>query len=306
MSKSSEAERQRRREADRQRSREAVEALRSSEGWVRWLASRRHFHRYSLSNHLLNAMQCPHAPRVAGFRAWLKLGYCVRRGERALRIWVPLPPSKAELDAWRKTGAVAAEKPRTRFRLGPVFDRSQVQELPPPAQPVPLDAPICLIDGGDLAWAIDPLTELAGDLGATVVVEAMSESQGGFFDPLTQTIGLNERRSVNHRVKTLIHELGHALLRETRDAKDEVVFGYSEEELVVESVAYTVCGSIGLDTSDYSIPYLASWSERAGLDTIQTAAQTIDQIAKWIEGQINQRQTDAGEALGGEQAPSVS
>jgi antirestriction protein ArdC len=307
MSKTySEAERQQRREADRKRSREAVQALQSSEGWVRWLASRRHFHQYSLSNQLLIAMQCPHATRVAGFRAWLKLGYCVRRGERALRIWVPMPPSQKELEAWRRAGAVAAEKPRTRFRLGPVFDRSQVQELPPPAKPISLDPPICLIDGDDLAWAMTPLTRLADELGATVVVEAMPESQGGFFDPYIQTIGLNERRSVNHRVKTLIHELGHALLRQRTPADGAPAFSYSEEELVVESVAYTVCGSIGLDTSDYSIPYLASWSERAGLDTIQAAAQTIDQIAKRIEEQIKQGETNAGEALGGEPVQSVS
>lgn len=30
------------------------------------------------------------------------------------------------------------------------------------------------------------------------------------------------------------------------------------EELVVESAAYTVCGAPGLDSSGYSIPYLAS------------------------------------------------
>jgi N-terminal domain of anti-restriction factor ArdC len=41
----------------------------------------------SLANQLLIAMQKPEATRVAGFRAWLKLGYCVRKGESALRIW---------------------------------------------------------------------------------------------------------------------------------------------------------------------------------------------------------------------------
>jgi len=41
-------ERQGRREADRRRTREAVEALRASEGWQRWLRLRHHFHTYSL------------------------------------------------------------------------------------------------------------------------------------------------------------------------------------------------------------------------------------------------------------------
>jgi hypothetical protein len=52
----SEAEREARRKADREKSRQAVEALVSSEGWQRWLACRRHFHRYSLANQLLIAM----------------------------------------------------------------------------------------------------------------------------------------------------------------------------------------------------------------------------------------------------------
>ena len=67
-------------------------------------------------------MQKPDATRVAGFKAWLALGYCVRRGEKALRIFAPCPPSKAKLQAWRDAGADPAEKPRTFFRLTAVFD----------------------------------------------------------------------------------------------------------------------------------------------------------------------------------------
>ena len=108
----SDEERARRREADREESVKAVAALQSSEGWQAWLASRRHFHRYSLANQLLIAMQCPEATRVAGFRAWLKLGYCVRKGERAIRIWVPIAPSKAKLDAWKASGSDPASSRR--------------------------------------------------------------------------------------------------------------------------------------------------------------------------------------------------
>jgi hypothetical protein len=92
--KLSEAERQARREADREKAAAAVEALTASEGWQRWLASRRHFHQYSFNNQLLIAMQCPEATHVAGFRRWLQLGYAVRKGETALRIWMPIPPEQ--------------------------------------------------------------------------------------------------------------------------------------------------------------------------------------------------------------------
>jgi len=40
-------ERAQRRQADRDKAREAVEALKASDGWQRWLSSRRHFHRHN-------------------------------------------------------------------------------------------------------------------------------------------------------------------------------------------------------------------------------------------------------------------
>jgi hypothetical protein len=50
-------ERAERRERDREYARQAVERLRSSEGWRAWLTTRATFHGYSLGNQLLIAMQ---------------------------------------------------------------------------------------------------------------------------------------------------------------------------------------------------------------------------------------------------------
>ena len=43
---------------------------------------------------------------IAGFSAWKKLGYAVRKSEKGIRIWAPHPPSKKAMDEWRKTGAI--------------------------------------------------------------------------------------------------------------------------------------------------------------------------------------------------------
>jgi antirestriction protein ArdC len=285
MSQVSEQQLRERRESDRAKAREAVERLRSSDGWQRWLACRRHFHSYSLANQLLIAMQLPGATRVAGFRAWLKLGYGVRRGETALRIWVPMPPTKKALEEWQAQGSVASQKPRTRFRLGPVFDRSQVEPLPAPATPAPLDPPIVPLEGDELGWAWGPLVELAATVSCVVEVERLPERYDGYFLPERRIISISDRHATNHQVATLVHELGHLLLRAEREDED-YPFGYSGEELVVESVAYTVCGSIGLDTAANSIPYMASWAEQASIDTIELAAATIDRVAKRIEDYV--------------------
>jgi antirestriction protein ArdC len=275
-------ERAERRRVDRQFAREAVERLCSSEGWQTWLASRRHFHRYTLTNQLLVAMQCPNATRVAGFRAWLKLGYAVRRGQRAIRIWVPIPPSRKRVEQWVRAGSNPDEKPATYFKLGPVFDREQVEPLPAPACPVPLDAPVRDITGDDLAPVLAPLIELARQIGSRVVFEAMSGQRRGYYVLESRQIAVRHDFSPNAKVKTLIHELAHALLR-AEPNEDDPALERAAEELVVESVAFTVCGSLGLDTSGYSIPFLASWAQRGDIDTIERTAGLIDRLARRIE-----------------------
>ncbi len=86
-----EAERERRRRSERERLEQAIGELLTSDGWRRWLTTRSVLHGYSLTNTLLIAQQA-HArgiepTYVAGFKAWLRLGRCVRKGERGLRIW---------------------------------------------------------------------------------------------------------------------------------------------------------------------------------------------------------------------------
>jgi antirestriction protein ArdC len=286
VSITTEAERQERREADRRRAAQAVEALKSSDGWRSWLRARSKFHNYSFINQLLIAMQCPEATYVTGFRKWLELSYCVRRGEKALYIWMPVPPSRKAIAEWEAAGADKDKKPRTRFWMGPVFDRSQVDPLPAPAQPAVLEPPISPIDGDDLAWTLRPLAGVAAEVGYRVVTEPMSESVGGCCNPGERLIGLNEDSTINQRAKTLVHELSHMLIHSDDTDESDESFNYAEEELIVEAVAFTVTASLGLDTSSFSIPYLASWSENAPLETIERAAETIDRLARRIEDAV--------------------
>ena len=282
----SEAEREQRRAADRAFVQQAVEQLRSSSGWQRWLTTRRHFHSYSLRNQLLLAMQKPDATRVAGFKAWLAMGYCVRRGETALKIFAPCPPSKAKLQAWRDGGADPAEKPRTFFRLTAVFDRSQVQELPPPAEPAPLDPPAAAeIDGDELASWLEPLTALAGEIGSTVTFEPIASGADGYYRPKTKAIVIEASHPVNRQVKTFVHELAHALVRADRQDEDPDLDA-AAEELVAETTAYSVCASSGIAPGEFSISYLAGWSERTPIATIERTAALIDRLSRRIEDAV--------------------
>jgi antirestriction protein ArdC len=277
-------ERDARRAAQRELANRAVEELRSSSGWQRWLSTRRHFHRYSLGNQLLIAMQAPDATRVAGFRAWLELGYAVRKGESAIKIWMPLAPSRKQLQAWRDAGADTAERPRTLFKLGSVFDVSQVSPLPPPANPVPLDPPIAALQGDELAHLQAPLEQFAHSIGYSVTIEALNGPEG-VCSHREQTITVEATLEPNGQIAALLHELAHALVHvDRRDGDPKLT--YAAEELVVESVAYSVAAAAGIDTSANSVPYLTAWSEETPIATIHAHAELIDRLARRLEDVI--------------------
>ena len=59
---------------------------------------------------------------MAGFRAWLALGYCVRKGQTSrIRVWARCEP-KTKLQAWHDAGADPHERPKACYRLEAVFD----------------------------------------------------------------------------------------------------------------------------------------------------------------------------------------
>jgi hypothetical protein len=65
----------------------------------------------------------PDATFVAGFKAWLELGYCVRKAERAIRIFVPMPVKLRE-----QSSEQDSDQTRLLFRVVSVFDPTAVQD----------------------------------------------------------------------------------------------------------------------------------------------------------------------------------
>jgi hypothetical protein len=98
-------------------------------------------------------------------------------------------------------------------------------------------------------------------------------------------------------VKTLCHELAHALVRHDHKP-DDPALDYAGEELVAESIAYTCVGALGVSTEDYSIPYLAAWAERSDLEVLERTAGLIDRLARRIESAaiLDQRGSDDPDA----------
>ena len=90
-----------RRKADRDRIEQAARALLTTDGWQRWIRVRASngLSRYSVSNQMLIAIDCWSRgitpTYVAGFRAFLDLNRCVRKGERASGSSPPSPSRTA-------------------------------------------------------------------------------------------------------------------------------------------------------------------------------------------------------------------
>ena len=83
-------------------------------------------------------------------------------------------------------------------------------------------------------------------------------------------------------IKTLVHEIAHAILHDPSQASGGEPRQRREKEVEAESVAYVVCQHFGLDTADYSFGYVAGWSRgreltelKASLDRIHSAAGKI-------------------------------
>lgn len=271
------AQREQRRAADRERLKQAADQLLTSEGWQRWvrLRSRAGLARLSLSNQLLVALAKPDATFVAGFKTWLQLGYCVRKGEKAIRIIAPMPIKQRDRTSGEETGETI-----TLFKGVSVFDVQQVQPLPS-GQPTPLQPPSQPLTGDSHAHLIAPTIAFAESLGYTVSFKPIAGSAGGWCDAKQKKIVVDSDVAANARLRTLVHEAIHAL------GVDYQQYSRAQAEVIVDTTTLVVLGGLGLDVSGETVPYVAGWGEDGALEAVTQFAQLIDALARRVEGALN-------------------
>jgi hypothetical protein len=145
-----------------------------------------------------------------------------------------------------------------------------------------MEPPMVATKGDSHADLFAELVTLAGEIGYAVEVCDTGRAEGTCRRD-HKLITVADRLEPNGRLAAGIHEVAHALVGIDERAPD---LTYAEEELVVESVAYCVCQTVGLATDESSIPYLASWAEEASLDVLQRAAQLTSRLAERIESAL--------------------
>ncbi len=248
---------------------EQVEQLRQSEAWTRFLDFAQVFHRYSINNLLLILSQRPDATRVAGYRTWQSVGRQVTKGQRGIRIFGGRDVVTREED--ERTGEETEHRTRRFFPVS-VFDISQTEPIDPDAEDPSTIAHRLTGDDplGILAAVVDYLT----GQGWTVEREAIAGEVNGYTTTDgSRRVVVDVDLSPAHAAKTALHEAAHVLLHAEEDPAEYVQHrGVKETE--AESVAYVVAGLLGLDTSAYSIGYVAGWSE-GDAETIKATAGRV-------------------------------
>lgn len=225
----SDEERDERRRTDRERLQHAAEQLLTSEGWPRWVRvrSQAELARLSISNQLLVALARADATFVAGFKAWLQLGYCVKKGERAITIIAPLPVKDGDKLSGEETG-----EPRLLFKTVFVFDREQVAPLPD-REPTPLAPPSEPLTGESHLHLIAPLERFAASLGYTVSFERIAGPAGGWCDAAAKRIVVDADAPANATLRILVHEIAHAL------GVGYAEYGRARAEVIVDTVIFS-------------------------------------------------------------------
>lgn len=192
------------------------------------------FHSYSFNNQLLIAMQRPDATLCASYAGWRAQNRQVKKGEKGIKIICPAP-----------------------------YKVSYLKDKIDPAT----GQPELLADGTPKKEKAEK-TITYFKIGHTFDV---SQTEG---EPLPEIMHpLDGSLDEQHKLKTLIHEISHAMLHDTSipDAPKDA----STREVQAESIAYVVSNFFGLDTSDYSFGYIAGWSSDKKVTELKSSLETI-------------------------------
>lgn len=270
-----------------------VENIFTGDKYAQYLQTMSKFHRYSFNNTLLIAMQRPDATLVTGYRNWQSMGRQVKKGEKGITILAPAPIKRKReqeiLDQNHKPLLDADGKPRTeevevvipRFKPTTVFDISQTD-----GEPIETLAPEELTEAvADYDLFMEAITAVSP---VPIRFDEIAGEAKGYYHSGDKEIVIQKGMSESQTIKTAIHETGHARLHD-KDImeKQGIEKDRLTKEVEAESVAYCVCSAFGVDTSEYSFPYIAGWSSnrdmkelKASMDIIRkTAGEMIDELS---------------------------
>ena len=253
--------------------------LTDSEKFKSYLDTVAKFHRYSQRNIDLIYSQNPSASQVAGFKKWQNdFKRSVNKGEKGIRIVAPIikkltPEDQKRLDTTEEKAIVG-------YRYIPVFDISQTS-----GEPVLSAKDFVKENLADhqnvtsLYNAFKDYLNQQTDLKVSEVPLATLNGAKGYFQPSTNEIVIGGDEPDNAlKLKTLYHEYAHSQLHGLKSAFKDRPRAYQETQ--AEAVAYVAMQNIGVDTSNYSLGYVATWAKDKAV--IHSALSEIQQVSNKV------------------------
>lgn len=275
---------------------DGVEEYLQSDRYMELLRNFSRFHSYSLNNSILIMLQKPEATMIAGYTKWRDdFHRQVLPGEKGIKIYQPVSikvkVEKEKIDPFthqKITGpdgqplTETIEEKRTGFKIGYVFDKSQTEQIQ--GKEV-----IDLEMVHELKSDVNGYQELKDAVIASSPVgvrfEDITGGAKGYYSLADDVIVIQKDMPEAQTLKTIFHETAHSILHSTaqmdaRKAEGKEAFSREDREVQAESVAYIVADRYGLDTKEYSFPYVASWAGDAkkilaNLSEIKSAATVI-------------------------------
>ena len=261
----------------------------SSQKYKDYLKVMSRFHGYSYNNTMLILLQKPDARLLAGYKTWQGMERNVKKGEHGISILAPSKKRftkymdkidkdtrKPVLDQDGNPVKVPREIEYLTFYPTTIFDVSQTEGKPLPVMAEELNGQVT-----DYGIIMDSLKETAP---APIRFESWEESKKGYFSPLLNEIVIKSGMSELQTVKTGIHEMTHSILHGGKNnLKDSATM-----ETEAESIAFIVCCHLGLDTSSYSFPYLATWSSNKELPELKSSLSTMQKTAPGLIENLDQ------------------
>lgn len=227
-----------------------------------------HFHDYSPNNSLLIYMQKPEATLVTGYKTWQRLyNRHVKRGEKAIHILAPMKFLDAD------------DNEIIHYKRICVYDVSQTEGDPLPS-----------FMSDKFTGSVENMPILLKGLEdispVAITYKSLKEGVHGYYHHKDKVIVIDNDMSEAQTIKTIMHEIAHALLHGEDKEKNR-----KTRELEAESTAYIVCSHFNIDTSSYSFPYIASWAKdqtdamlkSSMRDIIDTADKMIFALRKHLE-----------------------
>ena len=276
--KSSDEIKQEIRKASEELEQGVLDAFRSG-NFRKYLDMQAKFPHYSYSNCLLIARQYENATRVAGFGFWKSQGRSVNKGEKAIKILAPIMKTitvKKESEDGKEP-EIEERKVVTSYSLASVFDISQTSGEPLPE--------ICR----ELKGRVDNFNKVVDALEIVspvpIVFGPVPGNAKGCYMGDRNLIMVKYGMGEVQTAKTIVHEMAHGILHNPQrilSLPEAERPDSTERELQAEAVAYIVCKEIGIDTSDYSFDYLASWSEGKDTKLLKKQMSTIQKTAQEI------------------------